>query len=330
MALKISEERFVYITPEGIQFLLDAPPHRSVLDDTGLGMPPIEYVTSRGPFQHGETMKDFWLRPRIVQMTIRHNFCNRKTYWDGRADLLNVLRPNRSTITSMLYGSAYYGSYTYGGSVACQPGFAFGTLRKYYADRRIREIAVMILEGPKFEPRQRGQWDEWSFQEVLRFIAFDPIIYDPLLHITNLATPLVPGQLVFPITFPIVFSGSTPQVTALQYSGTWMEFPVIELVGPMTNPMITNDSTGETLQLLTSIPAGTVVTICTQPGNKTILGDNGVNYIGFLSADSDLTTFHLAPDPEAPGGLNQITAIASAGAVGSAINLKWYNRYIGM
>ncbi|MCI0551432.1 MAG: exo-alpha-sialidase, partial [Anaerolineae bacterium] len=58
-----------YIGPDGQVYPL-VTPHlpvgRFVMNFSGFGMPPFDYVTQRGPFQHGETVRDFFARPRIV------------------------------------------------------------------------------------------------------------------------------------------------------------------------------------------------------------------------------------------------------------------------
>ena len=74
-----------------------------------------------------------------------------------------------------------------------------------------------------------------------------------------------------------------------------------------------------------------IVTITTEYGNKTITNEDGDNLIGTLTTDSDLATFHVAPDPVAPDGEN-VFRVQGAGADSSATNMvvKYYTRYIGI
>ena len=153
---------------------------RVIISEEGLGMPSIEYVTQRGPFQHGESMVDYFLHPRIIQYIIRHKYCNYQAYINGRYELLDQLRPNKAPVGT------------------------FGVLKRHYPDGSRRYIKVMIEEGPGFAPH-RGGWDEWAYDETIRFIAHDPIWYDPTYRVVTLADGTLTAHLIFPITFPILF-----------------------------------------------------------------------------------------------------------------------------
>ena len=65
-----------YIAPDGAEYEFHVPSFvgRWVINQSGWGTPPIEHVTERGPFQHGETVKDYFLRPRTIQLLIRLGF----------------------------------------------------------------------------------------------------------------------------------------------------------------------------------------------------------------------------------------------------------------
>lgn len=295
-----TRERITYFTPDGVEFILHTPPRRNVLSVEGTGMSPLEYITSRGALQHGETIHDVFLRPRIIQMLIRHNHCDRLNYWDGRANLLNYIRPNRASASNL------------------------GKLRYFMLDGTNRDIDVTILEGPKFEPSVIGRWDELAFQEVLRWLAPNPTWYDPSEQTT---TFLGTQQLIFPITFPIVF-GWFGQAN-LVYSGTWLEYPIIEIIGPITNPGIVNQTTDQLLALNYDVAAGESVTFDLRYGVKTVTNNSGVNLIGYLTTNSDMS-FHLAPADEAPGGVNVIVVSGQGSTSNATIIIRWFRRFIGI
>lgn len=299
-------EFWTYTAPDGAVYNLTVPAKigRWVISDDGTGLPPIDYITQRGPSQHGATVTDFFLLPRVIQLLVRNQACDRNGYWTQRAALLNGLRPNRQLTPT-----------------GVQPG----QLKFRYANGTQRAFDVFLTEGPRFEPRQPSRWDEWAFQEVLRFTAFNPVAYNPGGHATSF---LIPLQLVFPITFPIVFGGLN-DTEIITYTGTWLEYPTITLTGPMDGPVITNLATGEVIALDYNIPAGVTVTITLTYGNKTVTDNLGNNLIGTVTPGSDLATWHLAPDPEAPGGVNPVNV--SAGSVGAPADatITWYERYIG-
>jgi hypothetical protein len=298
-------EQLQYIKPDGTRYRLHAPPSTVVLSTEGFGTPPLEYIVDRSPFQHGNTVRNMLLLPRPVQVVVMQNFCSRADYWSGRASLLNAIRPNRVTD----YNSP-------------------GKLLYLLPNRVKRQLDVLLDDGPGFQPPQQG-WRAWSFTEVLRFTAHDPVWYDPTLQsVVFDAAASSLDELEFPATFPIQFStfgGST----SIQYDGTWLDYPTIVLTGPITSPVITNQSTGDEIGLDYAIASGETVTI-TLRGIKTIVNNSGDNLLYTLTAESDLTTFGIYPDPQAAGGVNTISVSGSGTDANSTVTVQYYNRYIGI
>lgn len=300
-----------FIAPDGEEYVFDNK-YRALLTEEGLGMPPIEYVTQQGPFQHGKSLIDYRLEPRTVQLLLRHNSDSREEYWINRSRLLDILRPNRSPVSTL----------------------STGKLRKVFTDGRIRDLDVVLVSGPVFNARALDRWDEWGFTETLRFIAHDPIFYDPTPVVVDWPTLIETsfgGFLTFDITFPIIFGSILSNKTStFTYDGSWLSYPTIVLTGPLENVVIENESTGEFIRLLYDIPEGETVTIDLRYGNKTVTSSEGTNLIGTVSSDSDLVSFHIAPRPEVPGGVNTLTVQASAISESSSISVSYYNRYIGI
>ena len=299
-----------YISPDNRVFELITPhdPGRFVISFSGFGTPPIEYIKQRGPFQDGESVKGFFLRPRIIQMLLRQNFPDRDAWWNGRASILNEIRPNRQATAT-----------------AVVPG----TLRMVLTDGSVRDLSVFIQEGPRFEPRQVNQWDEWSWQEILRFVAHDPIVFDPSL-ITFSFTITLDDNLIFPITFPIQFGSGDVNITSnINYTGTWLSLPIIVITGPLEDVRIDNLTTGEKLQLSADINPGQIVTIDTTYGVKTVTDNFGNNLIGILTGDSDLATFHIAPDPEAPLGVNNMRLQGKHPSAATKVQIQYFTRFYG-
>lgn len=298
----------LYISPDGKEYHFNTQQDKFMYPVTGFGMAPIEYLTQRSPFQHGETLLNYFLQPRVIQLVHRRNTHGRDAFWDIRADIINHLRPNRQSANSL----------------------NTGVLRKIYPSGEIRDISVLIQAGPAFDPRQ-GQWDEWSFQDTIRFIAFDPTFFDPS-EIENTWAATAIEELSFPIAFPIAFdSGDMRETKTILYTGTWLSYPTFEITGPITGPLISNLSTGESIQVNYIVSAGETVTISLGYGNKTVVNDDGDNLIGSLSVDSDIATFHLAPDPEASGGENQIRISGSDVQYGTTqVVMTYKTRYIGI
>lgn len=292
----VRNEYWKYITPDGVTYSLTVGKDRVVLTDEGTGMPSFDYISQRSIHQHGETLVDFYLLPRIVQLVIRHDYCSREAYWNGRAGILNALRPNRGIPTTM------------------------GILQKVLPTGSKRNLRVAILEGPKFEPRRLDGWDEWAFTETLRFIAYDPVWYNPVSHVISKILT-ADCELVFPATFPIVF-GVCQASETINYLGTWDEFPYICITGPVSSFTIFNDTTGEHISLAYDILADRAVSIYLDYGNKHVLLDDGTDLMGYVYGD--LSTFHLIP------GNNMIRIEGANTTAATKVDVTYYDRYIGI
>ncbi len=292
-----------YITPSGRAYNLHSPYIRWVRSREGTGMPPVEYITQRGPFQHGENILGFRLRPRVIQMLIRHNYDSRQQLNHGRLQILDVLRPNAQLIGSVVPG----------------------TLRKTFKDSSKIDIDVVIESGPNFEAEQPDQWESYSFNEIIRFVAHNPVFYNPYVRthdFINVGAPFT--ELTFPITFPIRFE-RTVDPSLLVYNGTWIEYPSIVLEGPLANPIIiTNQTTDETIRFNYEVLSGEVVTFTLTYGIKSVTSSfaPAVSLMGFLDADSDIGSFHIEP------GTNTFT-FALNGSSDSVAQLIYKERYIG-
>jgi len=322
-----------YQSPDGEVFRFYGA-NRFLLTEEGYGMPGIEYIQQKGPFQHGSTYLDYRLQPRVIQWLYREQSCSREEWWNIRSGLLNYLRPNRQAVGS----------------------FSLGTLVKELTDGSQRAIDVALEQGPTFVARNLETWDEWAIQETIRFIAPDPTFYDPdqKQALWSIAGPTGTGgggswttttELIFPITFPILFgtvaeivetgTGAEGEIggvdfSGITYPGTWHSYPVITLTGPMDGPVINNITLGQKITLLTSISSGEVITIDLSYGHKTVESSTRGNMIGSVTEDSDLATWRIAPEPEAPYGNNVIYITATDVTAASNVTMDYYIRYVGI
>lgn len=75
---------------------------------SNFGLPPVRFITQRGPFQDGETPLDLRLDPRVIQIDVAAYVCNRAHFWTVRNELLNLLRPNRAFSADGTYRPLIY------------------------------------------------------------------------------------------------------------------------------------------------------------------------------------------------------------------------------
>jgi hypothetical protein len=109
-------------------------------------------------------------------------------------------------------------------------------------------------------------------------------------------------------------------------AGSWDDYPVITIVGPINNPVITNLTTGEALDFTgATISAGDYYQIDTRYGYKTITNNAGSSVINKLTDASDLASFHLPP------GNNAIQVSFTGGTTSaSTVSMSYFNRYLGL
>ena len=156
-------------------------------------------------------------------------------------------------------------------------------------------------------------------------LRWDPPIVD---YITNEDFPFYFGDELDNIMFG---ESSLSSTTYLTYNGSWIEYPTITITGPITNPMIRNITTDEKITLEYEVDTGEYVIIDLTYGNKTVLNDSNINLIGTVTSDSDLSTFHIAPSPEATDGENEIIVSGADIVDGvSEIDIEYYERYLGV
>lgn len=301
-----------YLTPDGIMYPFhDGRSRFTMSQPVGLGMAPIRPRFERAPGQDGETLIGYNLAPRSVQMIHRRVGMNRTEYWENRADFINHLRPNRQT---------------------SEGGLELGSLVKVLPTGEKRYLDVMLDETPQFRSDDVGRWDEFSWNEPIRFLAPDPTFYDPAQVEIVFEGAEPNDQLVFPITYPIYFSmvGYLDKTASVHYEGTFKTFPQIVIAGSILNPRIENVTTGEIIQLEYEIASDQTVTIDLSQNDKTVIDNFDNDLIGTLTTDSDLATFHIAQSPEAPNGVNEFRVSGFNATPETAVLLRYYTRYIGI
>lgn len=289
--MRAATESMLFITADGERYPLQGN-RVKLVDEDGTGIPEIEFITQTGPFQHGATMLDYFLKPRVIQLAIVRKCRCRDDYWRERQRLINIIRPNRGE----------------------------GTLRKVMRDGTTRDIKVYIMQGPTFPTR--GGWDEYTLYESLRFIANDPVWFDPTQE-SEAYSPLIAPAATFPMTFPVYFPAYS-LINTINYEGNWITYPTITVEGPISFFTIENTTTNEKLTLNYGISAGETVTFNLAYGIKTVQNNSGDNLIPYITEDSDLATFHLEP------GNNVITLSGSGITMAMQITVSWYNRYIAL
>jgi len=155
----------------------------------------------------------------------------------------------------------------------------------------------------------------------------------------NQWTPSIPYGAIFDIALTsdqraaliAAVAGGYGASKTITYAGSFAEYPVVTILGPITNPVLTNVSTGETLDFtgITIAALDSYIIDC-RFGYKTVKDAAGTNKIADLTTASDLATFHLAADPEVSGGANAFTLTGSGTTGATTVTVAYYNRYVGL
>lgn len=270
------------------------------LGDNGHGLTPFHLITQRGAYQQGETTVDYRKDPRVIVVPLLISTDTLETQATARAILIKMFHPsNVSGFFTITNGSM------------------------------VRTLTVRPLGGLVFDHIQ-GQG--YYIKTAAQLRADDPTWYDPVPAIVS-ATPTVAGTAMpIPLLIPLTLgSASIAATSTIVYDGSAETYPVITAVGPITNLIITNLSTGQIIDFTGfTIAAGRTYTINLAYGYKTVIDDLGANRYGEVSASSTLATWAIVPDPDATGGVNSISISGTGTTSTSAVTITYYNRYDGI
>jgi len=274
----------------------------SYISLTGVGNPPIRRQKERGPQQHGSTDVGFLLDERMLNMALLITDTTPALVATARRQLAHILKPLSSTPIQ---------------------------LRVTGEDDLVRQIdcyAVGIVDFPNTMQERIGN----SQLVVVQFEAADPIPYDPTLQNVSFDTSGGTGYQV-PLEVPMQYSTGVgiDQLISYTYVGDWEVSPRIYITGPGTDFIITNETTGAVLDFTgTSIPDGDTWLIDLAARPHVVIDNNGDYQNDALTDESDLATWSIAADPEAPGGVNDIRVEVTSGATDDTlVRVEFYNKY---
>jgi len=261
--------------------------------DQGFGLAPMHRITQRGPMQHGDSDVDFRLDPRILQLPIFVATTTPDEYYAARGRLLSIFSPSNSVGTITVTTSTW-----------------------------ARSIDVKVLGGLTFDTDAKAGY---SLRAVIQLRADDPTWYDAELHSIAGASGIAGTATAYPVIYPRTYgTANINSTTSFAYDGTWLTYPIITAIGPITGLVITNNTTGQIITTTGSIAAGRTYTYDLRYGRKTVYDDLGNNQIATVSASSTLATWAIVT------GTNSISIAASASSSPAAVSIAYYTRFVGI
>ena len=263
------------------------------LGDQGFGMAPLHRITQRGPMQNGDSDVDFRLDPRIMQIPLFVATTSVDEYYVARGRLLEVFSPSNTVGTVTVTTSAW-----------------------------TRSINVRVLGGMSFDTDPKIGYE---LRAVIQLRADDPTWYDAEPHVIAGSTGIAGTATAYPVIYPRTYGTANINAsTTYTYDGTWLAYPVITAIGPITGLVITNNTTGQIITTTGAIAAGRTYTYDLRYGKKTVYDDLGNNQIATVSASSTLATWAIVV------GTNSISIAASASASPAAVAITYFTRYVGI
>jgi hypothetical protein len=273
----------------------------------GLGIPSILRFIQKGAQQHGGTDNGFLLEPRKVRMSLRIFPASFSDYFTKRDFLVALFSPENDPVFRIT-----------------QPN----------GDKRDLNV---VYDSDFSLPVTADNWASEKF--VLSLLAPNPAYYDPEPGAVSYNIGGSAGDLgEIPMAVPEKIGGSDIDTsTVINYHGTWREYPIIRIYGPITDVIIENSSTGDKLDFTGySIGSSDYIYIDTAFGVKSVILngttiDDGTNIIDKLSDDSDLLSFHLEPrKANETYHANSIRVQGIEINVDTKIEIAYQERYLGV
>jgi len=279
-------------------------PPRLVLNSIdGLGMPPVRRIVQQQAQQDGQTYIDTWLEPRVVTFAMDAYAPCEADLWDLRDDLVRLMSEFAN-------------------------GFILRVNIKPHGIRRYLDLRYMAGLELAHDLHVSPHLQSVAFQAIAEA---NPSFYDP----DPITVSYNLGGLVgigFPLGFPHGWgTDALTTMSPIVYPGSWKTYPTISITGPCDTISIDNNTTGERLDFgLYALDAGETLTVDCTPGRKTVTHSVDGNAQHWLTSDSDLATFHIAPHPEAPGGINDVQVTFLNGQAATTVTVSYYVRYLGI
>lgn len=165
-----------------------------------------------------------------------------------------------------------------------------------------RPVRFSAPIDPNFQYGRVNISSEWSCP--------DGLMYDNVVISGQCGLPNPTSGLTFPATFDLTFGSSSGGSFQMDNTGAYITAPFFTITGPVSYPIITNQTTGQQIKLNIVIGASDKLAIDCQSGTVTLNGTAnrntsvditttffgltpGLNTIGFASADSTAVTSQL-------------------------------------
>lgn len=331
----MGQEVLVTVTSGGVLYNLSQVCDFAIEAIDGLQNAPVDRQATRFPGINGDTDRGHYVNPRFIMLTWANITNNNLNLWAVKRTINGIFRPRTNSPIVITF-------YFPDGFVASADVNLVGQLDNARLDGRTqRVVANLKASDPRlYNPEQKvvafnllnvdGGWD-------IAATGTSPVWADNVgWDINN--TPGVYGS-GWNIGVSVL---NVTQVISYAQNVIFadIEYPVIVITGPLDNPVITNQTTNEKIDLTAngglSLGVTDQVIINLTPTEKTITDQAGNSIDQYLTTDSDLATFHLAyngellPDGSFCDGNNTLLVQGSGATTATNVEVRYYERYTGV
>ena len=251
--------------------------------------------------QHGETDLGYRLEPRLARLLLFMACSTETDLFTRRRTMLRILTPR---------DDPHKFRFTVGGSVW-----------EFQGHPTTVEMPRKLAEG-------------FSQRVVVRVRCADPTAYDPTAVAVIFGLGGGSDALEVPLEVPMVVGASVLDMSkTIEYGGDISAYPtLIRITGPITDCIITNNTTDEKLDFTgTTIAVADYYDIDCRYGSKTVTDKAGDSKISDLTSDCDLATFHLAaPTDGSVSRQNNINVTGSSVTEATEVELTYNTRFSGI
>lgn len=281
-------EKFIYTNPRGQSITIQYGGSYILESYDGLAAAEVVPISSRGYKQNGYSLAHTSLGTRIINIYFYVQANTMEDFYEKRRYLSAVFNP--------LLGE--------------------GTLA-YTNNYITKSISVL----PTVLPTPVEKYGTLQLLN-LELTAHDPFWYD--ISENKLIMTGFTGGLTYPLESVDYQFADIAAVTTIDNVGDWATPVRFEFVGAMTNPQITNTTTGEFIKVIKTLTEGEQLIIDTAYGNKTVtyISNTGASSSAYHLITNDSSFFQLQM------GGNRLAFVADTGT--PEIFINWRNRYVGV
>jgi len=255
--------REIYVDDYHLHSLVtDGLPTRVARGVEGLEAPEQRVDSYNNPGGDGQTVANILHGGRLITMEGRIRGGDEATYRANRSVFHQLVGANRTTLGQ----------------------YSPRTLK--LTDTTGAQYRVSCVVRALKNPDELPTTSAWQLQ----LLATDFLIYGETEATATLTLP-ISGGMTFPFSFPAQFGSSSGGSATVTNSGTMNTAPVVVFNGPLLNPRLYNDTTGQVLGLDITLVAGDAITVGMKA--RTIIQGDSTNRMSTKTAESKFWT--LAP-----------------------------------